>query len=226
MKNMQKRYFVQDGVKYDIFNLPENFVIKGNIDLSHMDLTELPDLSKVTVCGAFDCSRNMLKRLNGAPERVELFDCSFNELQSLANGPKKARFYNCSWNRLKDLVGAPQEAEEFICSYNDLESLDGSMKKVRVYDCSMNKLKSLMGAPREVVDFKCSFNELRTLANGPKKVDYYKCSNNNQLTSVENHIEHCKNLVCDNTPVYKELVDLYGKQLQIINGKMVKQKTL
>lgn len=226
MKNEQKRYFFQDGKKYDLFNLPKGFIINGNIDLSHMDLTELPDLSTVIVRGAFDCSRNMLKSLNGAPKKVERFDCSFNVLQSLEFGPKKARFYNCSWNRLKDLVGAPEEVEEFICSYNDLESLNGGMKKALVYDCSMNKLKSLTGAPHEVADFKCSFNELKSLVNGPKKVNNYKCSNNDRLISVENSIEHCQNLICDNTPVYRELVALYGKELQIINGKMVKQKTL
>ncbi len=43
--------FTQDGQEYDLNHLPDGFVIQGNIDLSNMGLTELPDLSKVIVGG-------------------------------------------------------------------------------------------------------------------------------------------------------------------------------
>ena len=57
----------QDGVCYDIYDLPENFVVKGDLVLRGMNLTELPDLSHVVVEGDFDCCYNRLKNLKGAP---------------------------------------------------------------------------------------------------------------------------------------------------------------
>ena len=62
--------FTQDGQKYDLNHLPEGFVIKGDVDLSNKELTELPDLSKVIVEGNFDCSYNQLTSLAGAPEKI------------------------------------------------------------------------------------------------------------------------------------------------------------
>lgn len=43
----------QDGVCYDIYDLPENFVVKGDLVLRGMNLTALPDLSHVVVEGGF-----------------------------------------------------------------------------------------------------------------------------------------------------------------------------
>lgn len=148
MRNEQKRYFIQDGKKYDVFNLPKNFVVKGNIDISDMDLTELPDLSTVVVKGIFDCSRNFLTSLKGAPKEVDVFACNFNKLTSLEYGPKKARIYNCFCNSLKTLKGAPDAVVEFVCSYNQLKDLEGGPKEAKIYDCSKNNLISLYGAPK------------------------------------------------------------------------------
>ncbi|MBR1825586.1 MAG: hypothetical protein IJ770_03260 [Alphaproteobacteria bacterium] len=48
---MQEKYleFEQDGVKYNLYNMPKGFVIKGDLDLHGKGLTELPDLSEVIV---------------------------------------------------------------------------------------------------------------------------------------------------------------------------------
>ena len=35
----------QDGEYYNLFHLPQNFVLRDDLDLSNMDLTELPDMS-------------------------------------------------------------------------------------------------------------------------------------------------------------------------------------
>ena len=53
----------QDGEYYDIWNLPEGFVVKGDLNLSRMNLTELPDLSHVIVKGDFECCGNQLESL-------------------------------------------------------------------------------------------------------------------------------------------------------------------
>ena len=77
----------QDGVCYDIYDLPENFVIKGDLVLRGMNLTALPDLSHVVVEGDFDCSDNKLKNLKGAPRKVGGdFNCRFCHMLSSVMG--------------------------------------------------------------------------------------------------------------------------------------------
>lgn len=59
-----------------------------NLDLSGLGLTALPDLSEVTVKGGFDCSRNKLLSLQGAPRNlVETFNCERNLLVGFADCP-------------------------------------------------------------------------------------------------------------------------------------------
>jgi len=67
---------------YDMFNIPKGkkFVHKGDLDLSRMNLSKLPDLSNVIIEGSFDCSQNNLTSLKGAPHEVDgLFFCCHNE---------------------------------------------------------------------------------------------------------------------------------------------------
>ncbi|MBQ9270858.1 MAG: hypothetical protein IJ218_01145 [Alphaproteobacteria bacterium] len=55
----------QDGKCYNLYDLPDGFVIKGDFDLSDKGLTKLPDLSKVIVEGSFRCHNNQLTSLQG-----------------------------------------------------------------------------------------------------------------------------------------------------------------
>ena len=76
--------FMQDGRKYDIRDLTEGFVIEGDLDLSNMNLTKLPDLSKVIINGNFNCANNNLASLKGAPKEVRgSFYCYNNYLSNL-----------------------------------------------------------------------------------------------------------------------------------------------
>ncbi len=98
--------------------IPADKVIKGDVDLSDMGLTKLPDLSAVTVKGNFDCSYNRLTSLVGAPKSVGgYFYCYDNELTTLDGAPRSVGgdFY-CSGNYLSDLMGVPQKiGGDFIC---------------------------------------------------------------------------------------------------------------
>ena len=98
--------------------IPADKVIKGDVDLSDMGLTKLPDLSAVTVNGDFDCSCNRLTSLVGAPKSVGGdFDCYDNQLTTLDGAPQTVGgdFY-CSGNYLSDLMGVPQKiGGDFIC---------------------------------------------------------------------------------------------------------------
>ena len=200
----------QDGKFYDIYNLPKNFVVKGDLDLSDMELTELPDLSTVTVLGNFNCEHNQLTSLVGAPKSVGGdFVCKFNQLTSLTGAPKSVGgdFY-CHCNQLTSLTGAPKSVGgdfwcehkqltslehapksvggSFLCNHNQLTSLVGAPESVgRSFDCKFNQLTSLVGAPKSVGgDFVCNFNQLTSLVGTPKSVGGGFWCDSNQLTSL------------------------------------------
>ena len=105
-------------------------VIDGNLDLSGMELEELPDLSDVTVTGSFKCAHNRLRSLKGAPRKVGYnFDCHGNILYTLKGAPQKiGGDFNCANNYLSSLEGAPQHVGgSFDCSDNhSLEWLKGA----------------------------------------------------------------------------------------------------
>ncbi len=154
----------QDGKLYDIYNLPKNFVVKGDLDLSDMELTELPDLSTVTVLGKFDCSNNQLTSLTGAPESVGgYFVCNHNKLTSLTGAPESVGGdFFCSYNQLTSLEHAPKSVGgHFMCIYNQF----GAPKSVGGYFyCEGNQLTSLVGAPKDATSY--FFGYLNT----PKKM--------------------------------------------------------
>ena len=126
--------FKQDGKLYDLYNLPDGFVIKDSLDLSKKNLDKLPDLSKVEVEGCFDCSNNKLTSLKGAPQKVLVsFDCSENNLTSLEGAPQTLLdYFNCASNKLTSLEGAPKEVGgDFWCDNNELTSLAGIAEAVK-----------------------------------------------------------------------------------------------
>ena len=123
MKNEYKRYFLQNWKIFDAFNLPKNFVVDGDLDLSDMGLDELPNMSTVKVKGRFDCSHNNLVSLIGAPRTAKHFDCSYNKLKNLVGAPSVTQVFDCSHNNLKSLNHSPDFVDIFNCSGNQLLSL-------------------------------------------------------------------------------------------------------
>ncbi len=182
--------FEQDGKTYNLYNLPDGFVIEGDVDLSKKGLTELPDLSKVTVEGCFWCYKNQLTTLRGAPQEVGGdFYCNNNQLTSLTGAPQKVgRYFRCDNNKLTSLQGAPQEVGgDFYCNNNQLTSLIGAPQKVgKSFICFNNKLTTLEGAPQKVGrDFSCGGNQLTSLIGAPQEVGGgFYCSKNDNLFSL------------------------------------------
>ncbi|MCQ2562531.1 MAG: hypothetical protein MJ158_02875 [Alphaproteobacteria bacterium] len=114
----------QDGQVYDLYHLPKNFVIKGNVYLAESNFMQsgrLPDMSSVTVLGDFDCSECELTSLKGAPKAVHgNFRCDYNHLKNFVGAPKivKGRIYYMTYDMLGEdiLRGFPKEFNEFHCS--------------------------------------------------------------------------------------------------------------
>ncbi len=182
--------YEQDGKRYNLYDMPDGFVIEDSIDISSRGLTELPDLSKVTVTGDFNCSNNRLTSLKGAPQKVGgKFDCSCNQLTTLEGTPEKVGGgFLCEQNALTTLKGAPREVGGcFCCYHNQLTTLEGAPQKVgEEFSCRFNYLTSLEGAPQEVGDdFNCKDNELTSLKGIPPKIGGSFWGNDNDLASLE-----------------------------------------
>ncbi len=133
--------------------------IKGNLDLSQMNLTVLPDILKnVTVDGNFFCYNNKLTSLENCPKTVGgSFDCSYNDLTSLAGSPSSVgRNFDCSYNDLTSLAGSPSSVgRDFWCGVNDLTSLEFAPTNVgRDFDCIENQVKFTKEQVRAVCDVK------------------------------------------------------------------------
>jgi len=132
---------------------------KGDLDLSGMNLDELPAiLSNVTVGGHFGCGGNNLKSLSGAPQHVGgYFDCANNRLKSLSGAPQHLDgTFSCYENNLKSLSGAPQHVGgHFYCYSNSLTSLSGAPQHVGGdFYCNNNGVQFTVAQVRAVCDVK------------------------------------------------------------------------
>jgi hypothetical protein len=81
------------------------------------------------VDGYFDCYKNQLTSLIGAPKSVGgYFSCSDNQLTSLIGAPiSVGGYFSCSDNQLTSLIGAPKSVGgHFNCYNNLLTSLEGA----------------------------------------------------------------------------------------------------
>ncbi len=141
--------FVPRRIEGRLERLIKNYIRNGNkgdLDLSDLKLTKLPEILKdITVGGNFFCFNNNLTSLQGAPKSV-------------------GRDFYCGRNKLTSLDGAPSSVGgSFYCSGNNLTSLEGGPVKVGVdFYCSFNNLKSLTGAPETVGgDFHCYQNSVK-----------------------------------------------------------------
>ncbi len=122
--------------------------VAGSLYLERKGLTEIPVQFGI-VTGEFDCSRNSLSSLKGAPHTVfDDYNCSRNSLTSLEGSPKCIDgYFDCSFNQITSLKGAPESVSKYFL-------------------CVANKLTTLEGAPHVVVrDFFCFGNNLSSLGN-------------------------------------------------------------
>ncbi len=112
--------------EYDIKNYtinPDGSIdVDGNVDLSYMDLTEIP-LKFNKVSGSFYCHNNQLTSLVGGPKEVgRNFDCYNNQLTSLERSPiELGGSFWCNRNPLKSLEGYNGEYDKLYC--NNKENL-------------------------------------------------------------------------------------------------------
>ena len=107
---------------------------KGDLDLSGLKLTKLPEILKnVSIGGDFDCGFNNLTSLENCPSSVDgTFGCGNNELTSLEGSPSSVGgSFICSWNKLTTLEGAPKfVGGDFYCIDNPVQFTRKGVKSI------------------------------------------------------------------------------------------------
>ena len=184
--------------------MPKKY-IEGEVDISGLYLTEIPDfLADVECAGEFNCSNNNLTSLNGMPKfkwvpyhirNMSIYCYENKNLASLKGVPTEIRgsllCNACGITELKD--GPTRVGGHFDCSNNMLKTLKGGPSDVRLnYICSYNQLKTLEGAPKQIGDdinndcgFYCEFSGLKSLLGAPSVVyGDFNCSQN-RIASLE-----------------------------------------
>jgi hypothetical protein len=118
-------------------------VIRGSVDFSYQQLTELPDLSDVKVLGGFNCSYNRLQTLKGAPKYVSgNFYCNSNQLQTLEGAPKHIGvFFSCDNNsQLTTLKGLPKYIGGDLCWHDTKVTMEDFYENLLLSDVKGNPM--------------------------------------------------------------------------------------
>ena len=107
---------------------------KGDLDLSDLNLTKLPEILKnISVGRDFFCGTNNLTSLENCPKTVGgSFYCGHNKLTSLDGATEYVggSFY-CSFNNLTSLTGAPKfVGGVFSCGFNDVKFTEQQVRAV------------------------------------------------------------------------------------------------
>ena len=107
---------------------------KGDLDLSGLKLTKLPEILKnVSIGGDFDCGFNNLTSLENCPSSVDgTFGCGNNNLTSLEGSPSSVGgSFICGGNNLTSLEGAPKSVGlDFYCTDNPVQFTRKGVKSV------------------------------------------------------------------------------------------------
>jgi len=107
---------------------------KGDLSLSGLNLTVLPDILKnVSIGGDFHCGFNNLTSLENCPSSVDgTFGCGNNNLTSLEGSPSSVGgSFICGGNNLTSLEGAPKSVGlDFYCTDNPVQFTRKGVKSV------------------------------------------------------------------------------------------------
>ena len=214
---MQTEYKYTSEYKYiyplymDLLNTPNNELMLQAIRILHFtnnQLTQLPDLMKLTNLHELYCYNNQLIKLPGTlPPTLRRLDCWNNQLVTLPDSlPPTLRHLNCSNNQLHKLPDSLPPALQILnCENNLLLSLPDSLPPtLQILYCSNNQLHKLPDSfPPTLQTLYCDDNQLRSLPELPPMLQNLHCWNN-QLRSLPDSLPPTlQSLTCYNNQLHK-----------------------
>lgn len=128
----------------------------GKLDLSCLDLTEIPSL----------------------PDGIVELRCSNNRLTSLPQLPSGLQTLYCSNNQLTSLPPLPSSLKTFICQFNQLTILPPLSTSLDVMVCDLNQLTMLPELPVSLTHLSCDGNQLTSLPSLSDGLEKLYCYDN------------------------------------------------
>lgn len=204
-----------DTIKYRLSECKKNNFTY--LDLSGLDLNEIPDFSKHKYCAEIHkikflfLNDNKLKKIGKeilSYTNLEVLDLSSNCIEKIKYLPTSLIELACHNNQLTDLP-VHDNLTRMDCSYNQLVKLEIYPKIVDIL-CNDNKLTELQSYPC-VSRIVCKNNPI-THINSQKSLVKLDCSDTLLCDKLEN-MNNLKYLICNNTKItgvenVKELVSL------------------
>jgi len=179
----------------------EEGIIDGDVTLSNLSLTKIPEfLKNVKITGNLDLSFNNISSFENCPQSIggEL-RIHHNEIKSLIGCPRRINgIFLISYNELEELNYFPIFVKYGInVSYNNITSLKGLPKKINGYlKIHENMLTSFEDGPEVVKgDLLASYNNITSLRGFPRKVIRGKINlSNNPIEFSEEDINKAKEI--------------------------------
>ena len=163
----------QYGIENYTVNPDGTVDVDDNVHLDNKELKKLPlKFGKVT--GNFNCVRNQLTTLEGAPREVGGdFYCRSNQLTTLEGAPREVGGgFFCFYNQLTTLEGGPREVVgRFDCEYNPIWEVYKLFPDYKSFVDSLD-YGYLRGTNISRSRFKEALDELNIKM--PKSIDGYK----------------------------------------------------
>jgi Leucine-rich repeat (LRR) protein len=185
----------------------------GRLDLSNIDLTELPplpadltylncDYNKLTSLSGLpagltelNCSDNQLIALSGLPSGLTRLVCSSNPFASLPIFPESLLELSITNIGLTVLPPLPSNLKYLCCTHNKLKYLSGLPDSLIILDCGSNKLVTLPDLPTSLIRLDCGANKLLSLPDLPASLRALDCRGNLLITLPKESI-HLTSLNC------------------------------
>lgn len=147
--------------------------INGVLDLSNLDLTEIPLLPSSLI--ELRCGTNRLTFLPELPPSLLRLYCSSNQLTFLPHLPSSLITLTCQFNQLKTLPPLPTTLTMILCDVNQLTTLPELPTQLTYLSCSMNQLTSLPTLSQGLEKLYCSDNLLQILPDLPLTLTGLAC---------------------------------------------------
>jgi Leucine-rich repeat (LRR) protein len=122
----------------------------GVLDLSYLDLTELPPRffeENLPTLKQLWCGNNAIEELPQLPITLQFLDCSYNALTKLPPLPPNLLTLRCYNNALTELPPLPPKLEYLECNNNMIMQLPTLPPRIRTIHCSDNALIELPTLP-------------------------------------------------------------------------------
>jgi Leucine-rich repeat (LRR) protein len=179
-------YSTLDLSHMDLSHLPEiNKHIKSCIIylfVTDNELTELPDLTEYMHLQILDISNNKISSLNKLPSSLLELNCNENkisELPSTISCPNLKRI-ECSNNNICD-IPIYKNLTNLLCSNNNIKSITG-LKNLEKLLCVNNKI-NIINSCDNLKYLDCSHNDVKQLQVMDKLVDLI--INNNPINNID-----------------------------------------